>query len=715
TMRLPRPAQLPRDTGFFTGRDHLVSRLTTTLTTGTPIAAISGLGGVGKTALAVRVAHRLRNRFGDGQLFADLRGTESEPVRGNVVLGWFLRALGVPDARIPTEIERRCELFTSVTANRRVFILLDNARDMAQVRPLVTAARHCAVLVTSRSRLGDIPAAARFTVDVLSPTRAHELFGRIVGSSRAESEKAAVRDVVAACGFLPLAVRIAASRALSRPHWTISDLAIRLGDENRRLAELSNIDQSMSAAFELSYAHLNRRLAEHFRWLAAVNLPEFTRAEAATILRCPDTDTATNLKSLVDLGLLNEPAPDHYRFHDLVRLFGSERATADEVHIAVSRLIRHYLATTIAAIDTAYPGESQRLRLARRASSPHSRFHDRESAVEWLNSKAPRISRVVRQVARCQPHDVTAAAELVYAISYWAWSGPNRQPFVEAVGELAEAARRHDNTVAEAKARFALFDCLALWRPHQAAPEGRRVLRLARKCGDDDMYAEACMLFAAAMANSHHERRDQALEYQSRAIEYFDGTPALRGRAAAARAERALIMLTMGRGDEALAESGQAVAALRELGNDDALARGLYQRGLALRDTKHFASAHAVLCESRKLAHDIRDRPLEMLSLYNLAKVNANSGANNVAMIYAQQVVTMSVEIADDDKRARSLVILGQCLRRAGSTRRGRSCLTEAVGIFERLERPDAEMARRLISEQLDDPDREAGTELVLS
>ncbi|MHA4820418.1 AfsR/SARP family transcriptional regulator, partial [Streptomyces aculeolatus] len=241
-FRVVRPAQLPATVSDFTGRVGVVEELGKELAnapdTVMAVSSVSGIGGVGKTTLAVHVAHAARESFPDGQLYADLQGSGPSPAEPAAVLGAFLRALGTPDADIPEPVDERAALYRSVLAGRRILTLLDNARDAAQIRPLLPGTEGCAALITSRTRMTDLAGAHHVDLDVMAPDEALLLFTRIVGAERVDLERDAAMDVVAACGFLPLAIRIAASRLAARRTWTVSVLARKLSDEHRRLDEL---------------------------------------------------------------------------------------------------------------------------------------------------------------------------------------------------------------------------------------------------------------------------------------------------------------------------------------------------------------------------------------------------------------------------------------------------------------------------------------------
>ncbi|RCG25575.1 helix-turn-helix domain-containing protein [Streptomyces diacarni] len=322
-----RPAQLPATLPDFTGRDALVARLGAQLARadGT-VMALAGIGGVGKTALAVHLGHAVADRFPDGQLYVDLQGTGASPADRAAVLGGFLRSLGTDDASLPEGVEERAALFRSLLAGRRVLILLDNARDAAQVRPLLPGTAGCAALVTSRVRMVDLAGARLVDLDVLGPGEAMALFSRVVGAERVGAEREAAMDVVAACGFLPLALRIAAARLSARRTWTVSVLAAKLADERRRLDELQAGDQAVGATFELGYAHLDAEQARAFRLLGLTEGPDIPLSAAAALLDRSAEEAEDLLEALVDSSLLESAGPGRYRLHNLMRLHARGRA-----------------------------------------------------------------------------------------------------------------------------------------------------------------------------------------------------------------------------------------------------------------------------------------------------------------------------------------------------------------------------------------------------
>lgn len=345
----PVPAQLPPDTADFAGRTKAVARLATALrgadgARAPVVATLSGLGGVGKTALALHVAHSVRARFPDGQLYADLQGTGRAPADSGAVLTHFLRALGVAESAVPDGTAQKAALYRSLLADRRILVLLDNARDGAQVRALLPGVPGCAVLVTSRARTLALPGADQVDVGVMDEAEALELFGAVVGAERVAAEPEAARQLVAVCGGLPLAVRIAAVRLASRPGRTTAGMVARLSGE-RRLDELRVGDLAVEATFRAGYEALDPGLAHAFRALALGGMPTFCRAAAAALLDTTDDEAEAAVETLVDAGLLEAHGDDRYRYHDLVGLFarrlGEHHDSPEERAAAQRRFFDH--------------------------------------------------------------------------------------------------------------------------------------------------------------------------------------------------------------------------------------------------------------------------------------------------------------------------------------------------------------------------------------
>jgi len=333
------PKQLPANLPDFTGRDAQVAQLEALLAVreghgaegAAVVPVISGAAGTGKTALAVHVAHRLRPRFPAGQIYAQLTDEYGDRVPPGQVLQRFLRDLGLPPAAIPLQEAERANLYRSMLADRQLLVVLDDAWDAVQVRPLVPAAG-CRLLVTSRLRLPDLDGARELNLGVMSTPEARALLVRLIGENRAAAEADAVADLLDNCSGLPLAIRIAAVRLTGRPKWSIRTLADRIAGA-RRLDELAVNDLDIRRSLSISYRRLptaratgDRDPARALRLLGRWHGTDFSLAHATAVLGRPTAVAEQELEILVDAHLLESPAPGHYRFHKLVHMYAAELA-----------------------------------------------------------------------------------------------------------------------------------------------------------------------------------------------------------------------------------------------------------------------------------------------------------------------------------------------------------------------------------------------------
>ncbi|MGH8897101.1 MAG: BTAD domain-containing putative transcriptional regulator [Egibacteraceae bacterium] len=275
-----RPFQIPPDISDFIGRQAELAALRARLLAVVPepgpavaISAIDGKPGIGKSALAIHLAHAVAAQFADGVLWVNLRGAESEPLTPAQVLGQFLRALGVPDQQIPGDLDAAVASYRSALAAKQVLVVLDNAASAAQVRPLLPSNPSCAVLITSRAPLADLEEAAPLTLDLLTETDAVALLARLAGQERVDTDSASAAQVVRQCGLLPLAVRIAGARLRTRPHWPLATFVFRLADERHRLSELAVGELAVRSSFLLSYRGLKTAEARMFRLLGLLHGP----------------------------------------------------------------------------------------------------------------------------------------------------------------------------------------------------------------------------------------------------------------------------------------------------------------------------------------------------------------------------------------------------------------------------------------------------------
>ncbi|MFC7592063.1 ATP-binding protein [Nonomuraea antimicrobica] len=435
----PVPAELPADVATFTGRAAEVARLTGLLGAGgrtrSGVCQISGIGGIGKSALAIHVAHAVADRFPDGQLYVNLQGAtpEANPVTPLAALGRFLRSLGVADSAVPADVEEAAARFRTLTGGKRLLVVLDNARDAAQVRPLLPGSPTCAVLVTSRRRLASVEDPVEDSVqvplDVLSDEEGLALLSGVAGAGRIADEPAAAADVVRLCGNLPLALRLAGARLSARPSWPVSTLASRLVTARRRLDELRIDDRAVRAGFQGSYQDLltssrGEAAARMFRLVGLLDGQDLGLAVAAALAGTSDEQAQDLLDHLVDAQLVENHAPDRYRLHDLLRLFARERAGEEESATArqqaVERVLHCYLATARTAV-----GMIKGSGLWRSAVGPEALTHQgvrletSEDLHAWIDAEEDNVLAVIGQAAHTPAAGLAVALAMSFAVSLY--------------------------------------------------------------------------------------------------------------------------------------------------------------------------------------------------------------------------------------------------------------------------------------------------------
>jgi DNA-binding SARP family transcriptional activator len=696
-----RPAQLPATVPDFTGRSAFVAELGQVLASAEgrvmAVSALAGIGGVGKTTLAVHVAHEARAAFPDGQLYVDLQGAGPRPAEPETVLGSFLRALGTADSAIPATLEERSALYRSVLDGRRVLVLLDNARDAAQVRPLLPGTAGCAALVTARVRMVDLAGAHLVDLDVMSPDEALSLFTKIVGEERVAAEREAALDVVAACGFLPLALRIAASRLAARRTWTVSVLAAKLADERRRLDELQAGDLAVKATFELGYGQLEPAQARAFRLLGLADGPDISLAAAAAVLDLPVEATEDLLESLVDTSLVESAAPGRYRYHDLVRLYARSCAERDELppaerEAAMSRLLDFYLATAAGVYAIERPGDRLVHHLERTAY-PGLTFDSARAAQDWLYSEANCLMACVRQSA----HDrsLRRAVDLLWATKDLAESGANARVYELAALTVRDAAHEVGNAHAEGRARTVLTTVhLIAGRFKEADEEAQHAMALAADANDPlpSCWAPNDRGIIALYENRHADGE----RYLQLAIDNFRADGSDVGEASAL-CNLSRIRLAMGRTASAIELAQQGIDIYDRMGLTLRLANGRYALGIALTEAMRLPEALHQLTEALALFHEHRQPLWEGVTHFRIAEMHLAAQQPTLAASHAEQAIALR-GIGGEWRRGTVLTVLGRALARLGQSDRAQACWREALTIYEQLGSAEAVEVRALLA-----------------
>ncbi|NYI93403.1 transcriptional regulator with XRE-family HTH domain/tetratricopeptide (TPR) repeat protein [Amycolatopsis endophytica] len=482
------------------------------------VVSLVGHPGVGKTALARSAAHDLAADFPDGFLSVDLRGMDDQPVSPRAALDVLLRGLNVPAAEIPASVGEQSALFRSMLAGRRVLVLLDNAADEAQVRPLLAAATGCLTLVTCRRALAGLESARWLWLRPLDTADASALVAAIAGADRVRAEPSSAEELAQLCGNLPLAVRIAGNRLATRPHWTISYLVDQLRDERTRLASLSAGDLRVRSAFEMSHRRLSPAARLVFRRLAVIPGPDFG-AELATVATGMATaDVRAHIAELVDANLVQEGGvPGRHTFHDLIRLFARERLEAeenpDEAWEAVSAVVDHLLDTAAGAGRLFFPD-------ALRASVEASRFASREQAAQWLDAEAANWLAAQRIGHGCGKY--RQVVDLARAL-HWFSDGRSQQlPWHDVFALGVASARALDSRADEAVLLnflgWARYYCLGDNEGGRAAHQ--EALDIATETGDRREQTWALAYLGSVLLRL--DRPEEALDHVERAVGLAD-------------------------------------------------------------------------------------------------------------------------------------------------------------------------------------------------
>ncbi|MBM2623648.1 winged helix-turn-helix domain-containing protein [Actinoplanes sp. LDG1-06] len=753
------PSQLPSDVADFVGRRSLVSSVTELLLPGReaaspPIVVLSGMPAVGKTALAVRVAHAIREQFPDGQLFADLRGYGSGPtMKPGELLPRFLRGLGAATDAIPLDLDEQVMLYRSLLADKRVLIVLDNARNPEQVRPLLPATNRCAVLITSRSQMQGLIAmqgGRPFTLEPLSEEAAEELLVQLIGAERVAAEPAAVRRLAMLCGNLPLALRIAGAMVAGRMYEPIADYVAELeGDDRLSVFSLDDDQQSaVRATFEHSYRALSAEQQRWFRLLSLIPGPTFTVPVAAALMNAPER-AAAMLGSLAAANLI-ESGDARFRVHDLLRVYAAQLCESDEPdseqESAARRVLDFYAYATTTASRSIEPHRPSPTLPQSTTVVPPPQFTDRNQAIAWLDDERDNLHAAIAYAATSGPLSSAwqlgdaMTAPLALTERYTEWIAVTRLGL--------KAAIRADDEQGEAIMRLSLGHAyITAGRQQLGIDHLERASLLYRKMGDRQ-YQVVCEN-ALGMAALWLGQLDVAVrcferirELNTEPVSTFYEVGAVHGlgiahryrgdlarsvqlltsavgsevpvgpeyTSAGIRLELACTYRQQGRSHDALQQLASTKAQFGRIGSRFGEARTAVVIAGAHLDLGEAGEAHRFAQEAVELARMINHRRTEAEALNALGASQRARGEMSAARRSLLQARSLSSEMGYLNGEIEALQQLAAAERELGVLPAARKCVEEALVRIERsgfaLHRGTT--LRRRAAIELDEGDTEA-------
>jgi DNA-binding SARP family transcriptional activator len=701
---------LPPDIADFTGRRKQVAQAVDAITgpprqrAAVPIVAITGRAGVGKTTLAVHVAHLLRGRF-DGRLYVGLDGSGPTPADPAEVLGRVLRRLGVEGAAVPDDLADRAESYRARLDGARVLIVLDNAADERQIRPLLPGSPTCAIIITSRRHLTGLPGAVHIELDAFDPAQATELLGRVAGMDRVAAEPAAGERISVLCDRLPLALRIAAARLAAKPHWSLDRLAHRLEDERRRLDELTHGDLEVRGSIGLSYQGLSPPAQRAFRLLGLLDAPDFPAWAAAALMDVPVPEAEEQVEELIDARLLevagrDETGQTRYRFHELVRVYARERAAAADapadLRAALSRALSGWLTLAEAAeqrLANPYfaPLYGDAPRRALDAEATEALLAD---PISWFEAEHAAVVAAVRQA---KENGLTGLCwELASAML----------PYFELRGDAVDWRRCCEDALAAARAAgdqrgeaAALINYAGLYFVQSRYDEGGRCFakaaQLCERIGAD--YGLAGALCGVASADRIKGALEESRARWRRGLEIFAALGDARAEAYATEG-LGLCDFDQGRFASARAHFDTMLRLHKAAGNDMGQGQALRRLAAVELETGRYAEALELFKEALPVFRELGDRLSEAVVQMRMAECMVREGRHEHARRLLDQCMTIFREVGWRTCEGHVLRLLGEMLLAERDAPGAVIPLQESVRIFRDLEESLdlAETLRRL-------------------
>ncbi|HEX6344439.1 AfsR/SARP family transcriptional regulator [Umezawaea sp.] len=681
------PAQLPADVAAFTGRAGELAELDR-LAAGTGrepvIVCLVGTAGAGKTATAVRWGHRVRDRFPDGQLYLDLRGYDpDQPVSPADGLAAFLTALLPPGGEVPLGLAERAARFRTEVSGRRMLVVLDNAATVEQVRPLLPGTRSCAVVVTSRDSLAGLVAlhgAHRLVVDRLPARDAVALVRGLVGS-RVDDDPGSAAALTERCVRLPLALRLAAELAASRPATTLSRLVDELSAAQRTLDLFSGGGDQRAAVrtvFSWSLRQLDAEVVRAFAALGRHPAPVFDAHVLAALVDRPLDEARTTLDTLARAHLVQPAGVDRYGMHDLLKAYAAE--TGRDERAALDRVYDYYLATAAAAMDLLYPGEADRRPTVAASTGPVPDLRGTVEAREWLDAELAAVQALAAHAATAGvPEHAVRLSRLLFRFL----DGYPDTVALAVHGHARAAARATGDRAAEAHVLVALAGAhMQAGRPEVAAADMWTAFALFSEVGDP--LGQARALGTVGMLEERSGRYGTALDHYAGALARYRGTGDV-GGPAHVLTRLGTIEARTGRRDVGRDHLRQALLLHRRTGHrfGEAWVKvGLAEVAAASGDLAEAVELHT---EAAELFALFGHRDSEAWAVDGLGRAETLRGRPYDAAAHHRRSLDLFRRYGDRDGEAWSLNGLGEALQASGSTAAARANHAEALAAATRI------------------------------
>jgi tetratricopeptide (TPR) repeat protein len=671
----PSPHRLPKDIADFTGRTDYIQEIEAVLQQG-KIVAVNGMGGMGKSVLAIHVGHRLTPQFPDAQLYVDLRGQSEFPLEPEKALIEFLQALtGRDESQLPTDLDGLAGLYRSVLSKQKALIVLDNARDKLQIEQLLPGSASCGVMVTSRQPLGSLAGAQLLKLEAMSPEEGLDYLKQQLGLRRVDAERAAAQEMVELCGRLPLALAIAGGALKEEETWRLREYGARLRDEQRRLERLYLDELDLRASFNLSYARLAETEQQLFARAGCLPGVDFGEEVAAVVMEWETETTQETLRRLVRVRVL-KGVEGRYQFHDLMRLFAREQLGATEQETTLGRALDWYCENADVWNDGLNPVECRQLAQKLAAESEDSPEQLEQAlprmALDWFEAEQGNWVAVMQQLQRLEHRDgaVVLAKKLVPFFSLrshwedWVTTHEIAIACAEKAGNWAGIAQTLNNL-------GNVYRKQGKWQEAISAYE--QSLSTFRELGDVRSVAQT--LGNLGNVYSDQGKWQEAISTYEQSLSTFRELGDVYG-VALTLGNLGLVYSDQGKWQEAIAAYEQSLKIKRKLGDVHGVAQTLGNLGNVYRQQGNWQQAIASFEQSLQTFRELGDVHDVAQTLMNLGSVYLQQGRWQEAITAYEQCLQTFRELGDVHGVAQTLTNLGLVYANQGKWQ-------EAIAFYE--------------------------------